>query len=69
MNDDIEKMNKAFHDKRNTEKISNFTKHIENVSNLIRSYNYIQIKQDKLQAEIFDIKKRLEKIFNNLTIN
>lgn len=47
-----------------SEASTDFTKHLEKVNHLIRSYSIIDNKQNKLQAEIFDIKTRLDKIAN-----
>ena len=64
LNDKIKAMKMAVDKKVNNEKFTDFTRHIEQVSNILYSYSILESKQDKLQVEVFEIKKRLEKIFN-----
>ncbi len=64
LNDRIKTMKQAVDNKLNNEKFTDFTRHIEQVSNILYSYSILENKQDKLQVEVYEIKKRLEKIFN-----
>lgn len=64
LNDKIKAMKESVSEKVNQEKLTNFTRHLESIGLLLQSYGRIEENQDKLQVEIFEIKKRLEKIFN-----
>lgn len=62
----IKEFNEAVNFKNHQERFTPYTRSIENISILVKQYSSLEAKQNKLLVEVFDIKKRIEKVLSKL---